>query len=147
MLTIITILTLVVGSGYVYDQNTQVPTLGVENGQLKALSSKPNNVSTQAKSEEKRIPVLPAKETPEATIAALKTAIDQYGHARIVKETQDYLYVVFTTSVVRFHDDAEFWIDIKNNQVHFRSASRVGYSDMGLNRKRYEALSEYYLAN
>ena len=75
---------------------------------------------------------------------AIKQVVATYGGADIKKETTDYLYVVFTTSGLKFHDDAEFWLDTENRQVHFRSSSRAGYSDMGLNRKRYDALTELY---
>jgi uncharacterized protein (DUF1499 family) len=51
---------------------------------------------------------------------------------------------VFTTRLFRFKDDVEFYIDADEGQVHFRSASRVGYSDMGANRKRYQAFKELY---
>ena len=46
-----------------------------------------------------------------------------------------------------FRDDAEFWLDESKREVQFRSQSRLGYSDMGLNRARYEALRKSYLEN
>jgi uncharacterized protein (DUF1499 family) len=45
---------------------------------------------------------------------------------------------------MRFHDDLEFYFDDENKFVHFRSSSRIGYSDMGLNRARYKSLMESY---
>jgi uncharacterized protein (DUF1499 family) len=45
---------------------------------------------------------------------------------------------------MKYNDDVEFWLDSDAKQVHFRSASRAGYSDMGLNRTRYEAIAELY---
>jgi uncharacterized protein (DUF1499 family) len=41
---------------------------------------------------------------------------------------------------MRFVDDVEFLFDDTNKKIHVRSASRVGYSDMGVNRKRVEEL-------
>lgn len=128
----------------IYMQNNQTPILGVENGQLKPVSKKPNNVSTQAVDEAKRVEPLAIKSSTEATMAALKSAVESYGGATIQAETSNYLYVIFTTARMKYHDDAEFWIDQENGVVHFRSASRAGYSDMGLNRTRYEALAELY---
>jgi len=130
--------------GRIYYQNVQVPELGVNNGQLKPVSKKPNNVSSQANEEEKRVTPLPVKATTAATMNALKKAVTQYGGAEIKTETDTYLYVIFTTALMKYHDDVEFWIDETSGVVHFRSASRAGYSDMGLNRKRYEALAELY---
>lgn len=132
--------------GRIYYQNVQVPELGVESGQLKPVSKKPNNVSTQATDEEKRVAPLPIKSTTAETMSAIKKAVNQYGGAEVKTETEDYLYVIFTTNLMKYHDDAEFWIDQANGVVHFRSASRAGYSDMGLNRKRYDAIAELYAA-
>ena len=130
--------------GYIYYQNSQVPVLGVSQGKFKALSVKPNNVSSQTELPEKKVDPLPFKETQTGTMAALKKAVAAYGGGSIEKETDEYLYVIFTTPMMRFHDDVEFWLDANNKEVHFRSASRAGYSDMGLNRQRYDELSKRY---
>ena len=53
--------------------------------------------------------------------------------------------VIFITPVMRFRDDVEFLLDEEAQVVHVRSASRVGHSDMGLNRRRYEAIRQHYL--
>jgi uncharacterized protein (DUF1499 family) len=41
---------------------------------------------------------------------------------------------------LRFVDDVEFLLVPAERVIHVRSASRVGYSDLGTNRKRVEAL-------
>ena len=148
MTTALLILALFVAGnfGRIYYQNAQVPSLGVEQGQFQPISKKPNNVSTQTDDAAKKVEPLTAKETPAATLTAIKQAINLYGGGDIKSETEDYLYVVFTTGRMRFHDDAEFWLDNANQQVHFRSASRAGYSDMGLNRQRYDRITELYAA-
>ncbi|MHA2939332.1 DUF1499 domain-containing protein [Vibrio sp. RC27] len=130
--------------GRIYYQNNQTPELGVKNGQFTPLSSKPNNVSTQAETEDKKVAPLPVKASTSATMEALKQAVSEYGKAEIEEESDTYLYVIFTTDLMKYRDDVEFWIDEANGVVHFRSASRAGYSDMGLNRKRYEALAALY---
>ena len=53
-----------------------------------------------------------------------------------MESTDRYLYAEFQTLVFRFTDDVEFLVDETNDRVDFRSASRVGYSDLGVNRKR-----------
>lgn len=62
--------------------------------------------------------------------------------------TQDtrYIHAVATTAVMKFKDDLEFLVDAEQKVIHFRSASRVGYSDGGMNRKRYTELFEAYEA-
>ncbi|WP_232819279.1 DUF1499 domain-containing protein [Saccharospirillum mangrovi] len=125
-------------------QNTTVPTLGHDNGQLKPLSKKPNAVSTQAADEERRVRTWPFKADLASTRAAILEAVKAYGGAEVVTEADDYIYVVFTTAKMHYHDDVEFYLDNEAQQVHFRSASRAGYSDLGLNRQRYEKLTELY---
>ena len=77
-------------------------------------------------------------------MAAILTAVKSYGGAEVIKQEADYLYVVFTTDLMKFHDDAEFYLDADAREVHFRSSSRAGYSDRGLNRQRYEKLTTLY---
>jgi len=48
--------------------------------------------------------------------------------------------------VWRFVDDVEFYLDETARVVHFRSASRMGYYDFGMNRRRMKEISEQYLA-
>jgi len=57
---------------------------------------------------------------------------------QVIQSRADYLYVEFSTPLMGFVDDVEFYCDGKAIQV--RSASRLGYSDLGVNRKRIEAI-------
>ena len=131
----------------IYFQNSRAPELGVVSGKLMELGSRPNSVASQTADEQKRVLPLAMKESAEATHKAIKAAIKQYGGAEIITETSDYIYAVFTTPLMKYHDDVEFYIDSIAQQVHFRSSSRAGYSDRGLNRQRYEALAMSYEKN
>jgi len=143
MLILILIVTFVL---YLYWQNSQAPELGVVDGQLQPLGPKPNSVSTQTDIAEKRVDPLPMKESTASTIAAIKAAIENYdfGKSAIQLETNSYIYARFITPTMRWVDDVEFWIDTESKLVHFRSSSRAGYSDQGLNKQRYEALRKNY---
>ena len=149
--TILLILAGLIAAAFVflYWQNSQTPTLGVVNGQLKPLSTRPNCVSTQTDISEKKVPTLVMKDDLASTMTAIKGSINsyQYGKVSIKAETKDYLYVVFETPTMKWRDDVEFWIDEENKAVHFRSSSRAGHSDRGLNRQRYDALAENYNKN
>ncbi|MFT5889708.1 MAG: hypothetical protein ACI9BO_002536 [Zhongshania sp.] len=128
----------------VFIEGNRVPELGVRDGKLAEISSKPNNVSSQADDPNKKVATLTFKDSPAETMNALKRAVADYGGGKIAAESEDYLYVIFTTSLMRYRDDVEFWLDVENKLVHFRSSSRAGYSDMGLNRKRYDSIAELY---
>jgi uncharacterized protein (DUF1499 family) len=136
--------TLFASLGFLYYQNHQVPDLGVTDGRFRPLRNTPNGVSTQASDDEKRVDTLPFKESQQATMEALVKAVSQVPGSEIKVRDDNYLYVVFTTPTMRFHDDAEFWLDPEQSKVHFRSQSRVGYSDVGLNKKRYLKITKLY---
>jgi uncharacterized protein (DUF1499 family) len=60
--------------------------------------------------------------------------------AQVVKREADYLYATFTTKLMKYTDDVEFWIDPQTSVVQVRSASRLGRKDFGVNRARIEAI-------
>jgi uncharacterized protein (DUF1499 family) len=63
----------------------------------------------------------------------------------IARQSDEYVWATFRTKVFRFVDDMEFRMAAEENTIHVRSASRVGYSDLGLNRRRMEELrSKFY---
>lgn len=75
-----------------------------------------------------------------SAITWLKTVLSEMPRARIVTADDRYLHAEFTSLLFRFVDDVEFLIDSDNGIIHFRSASRAGHSDFGVNRKRMEAI-------
>ena len=117
--------------------------LGVTNGNLANLPNSPNAVSSQTSQAAKQVNALPLKASVEQTKASVINCLAKMGGNQIAAQTDDYIHTVFS-SIFGFKDDAKFYIDAAAGQLHFRSASRVGYSDMGANLKRYKAFSELY---
>lgn len=70
----------------------------------------------------------------------LKALIKREKRYVVVSETSTYLHAEYRTRWLRFTDDLEFQLMPKEDLIHVRSASRVGYSDLGANRRRIEAL-------
>ena len=121
--------------------------LGVRDGRLKPPSSKPNSVSSQTSlypdHKMRRyadIAPLAVKGDGPATIERLAHIVEKMPGARIVKRGPGYLYAQFTSHMMKFVDDTEFWFDPVANLVHVRSAARIGRSDFGVNRKRVESI-------
>ena len=122
--------------------------LGVRDGRLKPPSATPNSVSSQADQhagtgalvDEARIAPLPGGGDLAATMTRLRRSIEAMPGSRIVEARPDYLYVQFTTRWLKFVDDAEFWASGAEGVIHVRSASRLGRSDLGVNRARIEKL-------
>jgi uncharacterized protein (DUF1499 family) len=119
--------------------------LGVRDGRLKPPSRTPNSVSTQAELHPDnpgrayaQIAPLPARGDAAATMAKLRGIVEAMPGAKVITSEPDYLYVQFTTRLMRYVDDAEFWFDPKTQTVQLRSASRVGGKDYGVNRGRIE---------
>ncbi|MFX0198762.1 MAG: DUF1499 domain-containing protein [Candidatus Hodarchaeota archaeon] len=113
--------------------------IGTVNGRLRPCPETPNCVCSEDEGRSTFVEPFAFKEAPEIAWERLKGVIPQIG-GKIQKERDGYLWATFTTKIFRFVDDVEIRMDVKNGIIHVRSASRVGYSDMGMNRKRVENL-------
>jgi len=113
--------------------------LGVRGNRLAPCPSSPNCVSSQSDEEKHRIDPLRYTSTPAAAWDRLKTVVRGMDRTTPVRETADYLHVEFRT-LLGFVDDVEFYLDERERVIHLRSASRMGYWDLGVNRKRMESI-------
>jgi uncharacterized protein (DUF1499 family) len=110
-------------------------------GKLQRCPSSPNCVSSWPGEDEKhRVPPLRWPATLADTKAKLRRAVLSAGNAKFVEETETYWHVEFRSRFFRFVDDVEFLFDPQGEIIHVRSASRVGYSDLGVNRARVEKI-------
>lgn len=130
----------------IYIPNSRMPeNIGVHNGQLAALKPTPNGVSTQTDDIDKKIEPLPMAGNLNQTAEQLLSAAETYGEFEVITKTENYLHLVFITPTMKYRDDVEFYLNTDKNQVEIRSQSRVGKSDLGLNRKRYNVIRDHYL--
>jgi uncharacterized protein (DUF1499 family) len=114
--------------------------LGIIAGRLQPCPDSPNCVSSQSADEEHKIDPLALESSPSEALARLKEIILEMKRTSIIEETDNYLYAEFKSAALGFVDDVEFYVDTENKVIHVRSASRIGYSDLGVNRKRIEAI-------
>jgi len=121
--------------------------IGLVDGKFSEMPNKDNAVSSQTKNKSKFVDPLPVLENIENSKAILMKIIETYGNGKVVVNNHNYIHVVFTTDKMKYHDDVEFYFDESENVIHYRSESRIGSSDLGLNRKRYEEISKLYLNN
>ena len=110
--------------------------LGVRDNRLSSCPSSPNCVSSQASDERHRIAPLAFNGDPDAAFARLKQVLARRNDTAVIDESPGYLRVELRTTL--FVDDGEFLLDRAGQVIHVRSASRVGYSDLGKNRSRME---------
>lgn len=121
----------------------QPENLGIVNGQLAQCPPSPNCVSTMATLDSQKMPPIAFDGDTNSIKSKIKsTILDSFPRAKLITENEDYLHFQFTSLIFRFVDDVEFLIEDEDNQIHFRSASRVGHSDLGANRKRMTRISE-----
>ena len=106
------------------------------NDQLKPCPESPNCVSTQTLQKSKKMAPIPFKLSPKEVIKVIQSVVESLPNTHLEKESSTYLHYTFKSKIFRFTDDVEFLIDAEQKLIHFRSASRTGYSDMGVNKKR-----------
>lgn len=149
LLIVVAVLVLgAIGAGQAGFFKGSAPTdLGVNGGKLKPPSATPNSVTSQAdlypdhpQRAASKIAPLALRGDGPATLARIKAVVQAMGGAKIVKVDADYLYAQFTTPLMKYVDDVEFWVDPAAQVVQVRSASRLGQGDLGANRKRIEAV-------
>jgi uncharacterized protein (DUF1499 family) len=107
---------------------------------VRPCPSSPNCVSTQAEDQEHAIAPFRYQKSLGAAKEALKAAMSLLPRAALVEDDGSYLHYEFTSRLLRFIDDVEFVLDDEAKMIHFRSASRIGYSDFGVNRRRMEEI-------
>ena len=121
--------------------------LGVHDGRLKPPSRNPNSVSSQAglypehpQRAYAQIAPFPVEGSGPETMQRIRKVVEAMPGAKVVRYDSGYLYAQFTTPMMKFVDDVEFWFDPRAGVIQVRSASRVGRKDFGVNRERVEAI-------
>jgi uncharacterized protein (DUF1499 family) len=118
--------------------------LGVTDGKLAPCPASPNCVSTQAADPGHHIDPIAFEGSAADAHARLKTILAAQPRCRVVTDDGTYLHAEFTSLLFRFVDDVEFLIDGPAHLIHFRSASRAGHSDLGVNRARMERIRQAF---
>ncbi|WP_017931752.1 DUF1499 domain-containing protein [Robiginitomaculum antarcticum] len=126
----------VAGAGKVMAKASEGQTApGLTDGKLSPLGSRPNAVSSEAGTPEAR-KVMPFR---GVTLDKVMSAVNATG-GEIVSQKKTYACAVYRSKFMGYVDDIEFRVSGKT--VHVRSASRVGYSDSGVNRARVETIRD-----
>lgn len=109
--------------------------LGVNGGKLTPCPGTPNCVCSQSDRADEKVETL-----PPVAIAQLRQVIEKMERTTIVEATDSYLYAEFESKLMGYVDDVEFYLDTTASVMHVRSASRLGKSDLGVNRQRVEEI-------
>jgi len=121
--------------------------LGARDGRLKPPSMTPNSVSSQAllypehpMRDYARVEPFVLQGSGPQTIERIRRVVEAMTGAKVVQANSGYLYAQFTSRMLKFVDDVEFWFDPQAGVIQVRSASRLGRKDFGVNRARIEAI-------
>lgn len=121
--------------------------LGVKEGKLAPCPGSPNCVVSQgAQDKEHAIDPITYSGSQADALTRLKTIVAAQPRTAVIKERDDYLYVEFSSRLMGFVDDVEFYFDPAAPVIQVRSASRLGESDLGVNRKRVETIRAAFAA-
>jgi uncharacterized protein (DUF1499 family) len=112
--------------------------VGVPEGRLALCPNTPNCVCSQAGDDMHRIEPLHFEGSAEEAMQRLRTVLAAWPRTRVVTATDGYVHAECRSRLFRFVDDVEFLLDREAGVIHFRSASRAGRADLGVNRRRME---------
>ena len=114
--------------------------LGLKNNLLLSCPKSPNCVLSQTSGPKHQIHPIHYTSSLEIAKERLNQVILSMVDTRIITQNKVYWHVEFTTRWLRFIDDVEFYFPESEALIHLRSASRSGYWDLGVNRKRVEEI-------
>lgn len=114
-------------------------------GQLTPCPKSPNCVSTMSSDPKRAMPPLPYIGASNESLDRLARILKDMKRCKILTTSHPYVHAEFRSAVFGFVDDVEFLFDDKKKQIHFRSASRTGYYDFGVNQKRMKKITKLYL--
>ena len=124
------------------------PELGVKEGRLTLCPDKPNCVVSYNNSEDHYIDPIKFMEDKETAYQKLSTILEKEKNSKIITKNENYIRAEFTSAIFGFVDDLEFLFpNDEEKTIHVRSSSRIGHSDLGVNRKRVEMIRFKYTQN
>ncbi|MGZ3648481.1 MAG: DUF1499 domain-containing protein [Syntrophales bacterium] len=118
--------------------------LGITDGKLSPCPDSPNCVSSQSSDKRHFIEPVRYEGTEQRAMGRLVGVVQGMKRCRIITIDDHYIHAEFTSAFFRFVDDVEFYFDSEAKIIHMRSASRIGYSDFGVNRQRMEKVRSLF---
>jgi len=119
--------------------------LGMTDGKFQPCPDSPNCVSSQSPDKKHFIEPIHYEGMQQQAKERLIDVIQGMKRSKIVTDLDHYIHAEFTSAFFRFVDDVEFYFDDRAKTLHVRSASRIGHSDFGVNRKRIEEIRSVFL--
>lgn len=115
-----------------------------QQSELASCPNTPNCVSTFSNDTTHQIDPLKYENDANSAMEKLVSIINSMERTEIINKTNTYLYVEFKSKLWKFVDDVEFLFDVDKKIINFRSSSRLGKSDLGVNRNRMEEIRKRF---
>ncbi len=118
---------------------------GLASGTLTLCPDKPNCVCSEFTDDATHYiaPLDYSGTSPEKAWGDILQIIKESG-GEVSAASGEYISATFSVSLFGFIDDVECRLDTSKNRIHIRSASRVGHSDLGVNKKRAETMARLF---
>jgi uncharacterized protein (DUF1499 family) len=114
--------------------------LGVHDGRLRDCPLSPNCVCSDASRDSHRVDALRLAKAPAEAWRLVRESVEALPRTRVITATGTYLPAECRSALFGFVDDLELQLRADEGLVAVRSASRIGYSDLGVNRERVRAI-------
>lgn len=118
--------------------------IGIQAGSLALCGNKPNCVCSVDNRPNHMISPWNWAGSEANGIEKIEALVNSYPKTRVISKSGNYLHAEFRTLIFGYVDDVEFLVDVVAKKIHIRSASRLGYSDLGANLSRVETLSTLF---
>lgn len=124
--------------------NLKTPSnLGLTGDKLMPIPKSPNAVSSQTDQRDKYVQPLTIYGSVQGSQDKIVTILIEMG-CKIITRSKVYIHATHDSNIFHFRDDLEFFFNEPKGLIEIRSASRVGYSDLGVNRDRYIKIKNAY---
>ena len=114
--------------------------IGIQAGSLALCGNKPNCVCSIDNRANHMISPLDWSGAESMGIEKIEALVNSFPRTKVISKSGNYLHAEFRTLIFGYVDDVEFLVDVNAKKIHIRSASRLGYSDLGANLSRVEIL-------
>jgi uncharacterized protein (DUF1499 family) len=114
--------------------------LGLNNGHLSACPASNNCVVSQNADDKHAIDAIAYHTNRNAAKETLLKVLTVVPRTQVIEQTDNYIHALSKSRIFQFIDDVEFYFPADESVIHVRSASRVGESDLGVNRRRIEQI-------
>jgi uncharacterized protein (DUF1499 family) len=118
----------------------QTLAVGINENHLTSCPTSPNCVVSQNGDEKHAIDPIPYHGDRDKAKETLLKVLTVVPRTEVVEETDNYIHALSKSRIFKFTDDVEFYFPTDENVIHVRSASRVGESDLGVNKRRIEQI-------